>query len=159
MARPATRIVLSEEERKQLEAMRTRPKAQNRYAERARIILSAAQGCSNKEIARALNTREARISKWRVRFEREGLSGLHDDFRAGRPVEVMENFRELLSARLDAGTARGVCPLEWQIVGQEPGTKRGSGMEGIAASGNQSATTAQLVCVNLIRNFRRKRPM
>ena len=66
MARPAARIVLSEEERKQLEAMRTRPKAQNRYAERARMILSAAQGWSNKEIARALKTREARISKWRV---------------------------------------------------------------------------------------------
>ena len=85
MARPAARIVLSEEERKQLEAMRKKPRAENRYAERARIILSAAQGCSNKEIARALNTREARVSKWRVRFEREGLSGLHDDFRARAP--------------------------------------------------------------------------
>jgi hypothetical protein len=39
-------------------------------------------------------------SKWRVRFESEGLSGLHDDFRAWRPLEVMENFRELLLARL-----------------------------------------------------------
>ena len=51
MARPATRIVLTEEERKQLEAMTKKPRAQNRYAKRARI-LSAAQGCSNKEIAR-----------------------------------------------------------------------------------------------------------
>ena len=148
MARPAARIVLSEEERKQLEAMRTKPRAENRYAERARIILSAAQGCSNKEIARALNTREARVSKWRVRFEREGLSGLHDDFRAGRPLEVVENFRELLLTRLDEDPPERVCPLEWHIAGQEPGGERGSGMEGIAASGHQSATATQLVCVN-----------
>ena len=59
MARPPTRIVLTEEERKQLEAMTKKPRAQNRYTERARIILNAAQGCSNKEIARALDTREA----------------------------------------------------------------------------------------------------
>ena len=121
MARPATRIVLSEEERKQLEAMRTRPKAQNRYAERARIILSAAQGCSNKEIARALNTREARISKWRVRFEREGLSGLHDDFRAGRPVEVMENFRELLLARLDEDPPEGFARWNGRLLAKSLG--------------------------------------
>ena len=108
MARPAALIVLSEEERKQLEAMRKKPRGENRYAERARIILSAAQGWSNKEIARALNTREARVSKWRVRFECEGLSGLHDDFRAGRPVEVVENFRELLLARLDEDRRRGL---------------------------------------------------
>lgn len=44
MARPAALIVLSEEERKQLEAMRKKPRGENRYAERARIILSAAQG-------------------------------------------------------------------------------------------------------------------
>ena len=121
MARPATRIVLSEEERKQLKAMKSRPKAQHRYAERARIILSAAQGCSNKEIARALNTREARISKWRVRFEREGLSGLHDDFRAGRPVEVTGNFRELLLARLDEEPPEGFARWNGQLLAKSLG--------------------------------------
>jgi transposase len=107
MARPAALIVLSEEEGKQLEAMRKKPRAENRYAERARIILSAAQGWSNKEIARALNTREARVSKWRGRFEREGLSGLQDDFRAGRPPQGIENFRELLLARLEEDPPQG----------------------------------------------------
>jgi transposase len=121
MARPATRIVFTQEERKQLEAMAKKPRAQNRYAERARIILSAAQGCSNKEIARALNTREARISKWRVRFEREGLSGLHDDFRPGRPVEVMENFRELLLARLDEEPPEGFARWNGKLLARSLG--------------------------------------
>ena len=121
MARPAARIVLSEEERKQLEAMRKKPRAENRYAERARIILSAAQGCSNKEIARALNTREARVSKWRVRFEREGLSGLHDDFRAGRPLQAMENFRELLLTRLDEDPPEGFARWNGRLLAKSLG--------------------------------------
>ena len=121
MARPAALIVLSEEERKQLEAMRKKPRGENRYAERARIILSAAQGWSNKEIAGALNTREARVSKWRVRFECEGLSGLHDDFRVGRPVEVVENFRELLLARLDEDPPQGFARWNGRLLAKSLG--------------------------------------
>jgi len=158
MARPAARIVLSEEERKQLEAMRKKPRAQNRYAERARIILSAAQGCSNKEIARALNTREARISKWRVRFEREGLSGLHDDFRAGRPLEVMENFRELLLARLDEDPPEGFARWNGKLLAKSLGQSadRYGGNCGIWASVcNDGAVGA----CQPIRSFRKRRPM
>ena len=47
MARPATPIVLSRDERKQLEAMLRQPKAQARYALRARIVLCAAQGAAS----------------------------------------------------------------------------------------------------------------
>ena len=87
MARPATPIVLSRDERKQLEAMLRQPKAQARYALRARIVLCAAQGAASGEIARQLRIRPGSVSKWRTRFEREGLSGLHDGFRPGRPMK------------------------------------------------------------------------
>ena len=72
MARPATPIVLSRDERKQLEAMLRQPKAQARYALRARIVLCAAQGVASGEIARQLRVRPGSVSKWRTRFEREG---------------------------------------------------------------------------------------
>ena len=158
MARPAARIVLSEEERKQLEAMRKRPRAENRYAERARIILSAAQGWSNKEIARALNTREARVSKWRVRFEREGLSGLHDDFRAGRPCKGLRTFvsfcwhawMRIRRRGLPAGTA-DCWPRAW-------------GRARIGYGGNCGfwASVCNVGAVGAyqpIRSFRKRRPM
>ena len=158
MARPATRIVLSEEERKQLEAMRTRPKAQNRYAERARIILSAAQGCSNKEIARALNTREARISKWRIPFEREGLSGLHDDFRAGRPWKSWRTFvsfclpawMRIRPRGLPAGMA-DCWPRAWD--------KARIGYGGNCGIWESVCNDGAVGVCQPIRNFRRKRPM
>ncbi len=149
---------MSEEERKQLEAMRTKPRAENRYAERARIILSAAQGCSNKEIARALNTREARVSKWRVRFEREELSVLHDDFRAGRPLEVVENFRELLLTRLDEDPPESFARWNSRLLAKSLGRARigYGGNCGIWASVCNGDAVG--VC-QPIRSFRKRRPM
>lgn len=111
MARPLTPIVLSAEETKQLVAWKRRPRSQHRHAGRVQMILWAAQGISNKEIAARLETREARVSKWRVRFEREGLSGLLDDWRAGRPpLEDAEDFRARLLGQLDKKPPAGfVC--------------------------------------------------
>jgi hypothetical protein len=51
------------------------------------MILKIAKGESNLEVATALDVRPATVSKWRQRFDREGLEGLHDDFRPGRPAE------------------------------------------------------------------------
>ena len=52
---------------------------------RARIILLAAQGCSNDEIASRLDTPRQIVSKWRKRFYQDRLMGLHDQPRGGRP--------------------------------------------------------------------------
>jgi DNA-binding CsgD family transcriptional regulator len=53
---------------------------------RARIVLLAAEGTSNKEIAQRLDTSPQTVSKWRKRFYQEGLGGgLEDRPRSGRP--------------------------------------------------------------------------
>jgi transposase len=54
-------------------------------AERARIILLAAEGRSTLQIARALGLRMSRISKWRMRFATYGLVGMEDQERTGKP--------------------------------------------------------------------------
>jgi len=51
----------------------------------SQIILRAAEGMASKEIAAQLRISPGAVGKWRTRFEREGLSGWHDDHRAGRP--------------------------------------------------------------------------
>lgn len=84
MARPATVIKLTKLERTQLESWVRQPKAEARLVERARIILWAADGLTNQAIAARLDTRPARICKWRLRFDQERLAGLADDFRPGR---------------------------------------------------------------------------
>lgn len=53
--------------------------------QRARMILLAAEGWENKEIAEHLHTRREVVSLWRKRFYEERLAGLEERPRPGRP--------------------------------------------------------------------------
>jgi transposase-like protein len=53
---------------------------------RARIVLLAAEGRENVEIARRLDLPVQVVSKWRKRFYEERLEGLAERPRAGRPA-------------------------------------------------------------------------
>lgn len=52
---------------------------------RAKMILMAAAGIDNDEIAARLDTRREVVSQWRQRFFRERLAGLEERARPGRP--------------------------------------------------------------------------
>jgi len=52
---------------------------------RAKIILLAAKGLTNDEIAVRLNTRREVVSMWRKRFFEQRLQGLEERSRPGRP--------------------------------------------------------------------------
>jgi transposase len=52
---------------------------------RAKIVLMAAAGMGNDEIAARLGTRREAVSKWRKRFFYQGLAGLEELPRGGRP--------------------------------------------------------------------------
>jgi transposase len=121
MPRPAVPIVLSESERTHLKNWVRQPKAQARYAERARIVLWAAEGLTNAKIAERLNTRPARVCKWRTRFDQERLAGLADDFRPGKIPVYDERTRERLLRQIDqappAGYTTWTGPLLAQALG------------------------------------------
>ena len=55
---------------------------------RAKIVLTAAAGMGNDEIAARLDTRREVVSKWRKRFFEQGLGGLEERPRGGRPPVV-----------------------------------------------------------------------
>jgi transposase len=78
-------VVLAAEERRVLEARVRRPKAEQRQVLRAQIVLAAAQGEQNKQIAERLGIAPNTALKWRKRFFQEGLAGLADRDRPGRP--------------------------------------------------------------------------
>lgn len=52
---------------------------------RAQMILMAAEGLSNEQIATRLNTRREVVSRWRKRFFEDRLDGLEEKSRPGRP--------------------------------------------------------------------------
>ena len=78
-------IVLSDEERDQLESVARRRTAQQRMVLRARIVLAAADGEENAAIAVRLEVALNTVIKWRKRFFEEGMDGLVDRKRSGRP--------------------------------------------------------------------------
>jgi hypothetical protein len=53
--------------------------------QRAKMILYAAQGLPNDEIAACLDTRREVVSLWRKRFFADRLTGLEEHARPGRP--------------------------------------------------------------------------
>jgi transposase len=78
-------IELSDEQRRVLEARARKYTLPYREVVRAQMVLLAAQGLGNDEIAARLNTRREVVSMWRKRFFREGLAGLEERPRRGKP--------------------------------------------------------------------------
>jgi transposase len=54
-------------------------------AQRARIVLLAADGVSNTVIAERVGASRATVVAWRARYSRNGIAGLADEQRPGRP--------------------------------------------------------------------------
>ena len=78
-------ITLRASERRLLKNLTRRGTAEHRQVTRARIVLLAAAGWTNRGIARKLGLASNTAGKWRKRFCQEGLDGLGDRKRAGRP--------------------------------------------------------------------------
>jgi transposase len=82
----ADNVVLGERRRLRLEAMVARPTSAQRVVLRAKIVLAAWRGRSNAAIARELGIGVDTVRKWRHRFVRHEMAGLHDRPRSGRPA-------------------------------------------------------------------------
>jgi len=73
-------------------------------AQRARIVLLAADGVSNTEIAELVGVSRPTVIAWRDRYDSSGMQGLHDEQRPGRPRTVDRS--EILAATLTPPPAK-----------------------------------------------------
>jgi len=85
MAAKLEEIRLDDDERAELQRVASLQKAEYREVQRARLVLYAADGDSNAEIARRLDMSTKSVGRWRRRFCELRLAGLRDFERAGRP--------------------------------------------------------------------------
>jgi transposase len=89
VARP---IVLNPEQRKTLEQQARARSLPARVVERSRIVLRAADGLQDKEIAAELGIQPKKAARWRKRFLKGGLAALQKDAaRPGRPRVITES--------------------------------------------------------------------
>lgn len=97
----------SEEDRKMLESWASSRTLEVRLVERARIVLKCLEGWRVRAIARDLKIRPNTVIDWRHRFEQEGISGLQDRPRSGKPRYYTEEFRNQVLAALELPPPRG----------------------------------------------------
>jgi transposase len=116
MARPAAVIRLTAEEEKVLKQYLRSGTSEQRLVERARVVLLASQGHGSGEIAAILETRPARVSKWRQRFERLRLAGLEDAERSGKPRRYDQDSERRILAQLDQPPPKGYATWTGTLV-------------------------------------------
>jgi transposase len=90
MAGARVEVTLTEDERATLERWARRPKSSQALALRCRIVLAAADGESSTNIAARLGCNTSTVGKWRGRFARQGVDGLHDEPRPGKPRTIRD---------------------------------------------------------------------
>jgi transposase len=98
-ARKASAIKLSEDERDFLQRLVRRRKVARGDAQRAEIILRAAKGLNNCEIADTVGVTRQTVRTWRERFAKHRLDGLDDEPRCGAPRKIGDDRIEEIVTR------------------------------------------------------------
>ena len=101
MARTAKVVTCDKEVRQRLEQIARSQKEEIRLVRRARIILGCLDGKRIKDISAELGEKADVIIKWRDRFIAEGISGLSDVARSGKPVTYGDEWKREVLEKLD----------------------------------------------------------
>jgi transposase len=92
-------LSVTDEEREVLLRWSRRPKSPQSIAQRARIVLLAADGLSNIAVAERVGVNQATVVKWRKRFLARRLDGLVDEPRPGAPRSISDADVEAVIVR------------------------------------------------------------
>jgi transposase len=105
--RPKKPLTLTEEERTRLESLAHRSRSQSLLARRARVILICAEGLDNTAAAKKLRCSPGMVGKWRARFLKHRVEGLHDEPRPGSPRKISDEQVEKVIIQTLETTPRG----------------------------------------------------
>ena len=89
--------------------------------ERARLVLACLEGKEIQQVAREIGSSIPTVSKWRKRFAREGLRGLRDRPRPGKPPVYGVAFRDRVLALLEQTPPAGLSHWDGVVVAEKLG--------------------------------------
>jgi putative transposase len=111
--RPKKPIILTKEAEEQLKSIADSRSLPHSLVNRASIILMAAANVPNSVIADKVDLSHQMVSKWRQRYLKQGIMGLHDELRPGRPRSISdEEVASLVHKTLHTKPADGT---HWTI--------------------------------------------
>ena len=123
MPKRATKVILSEQEQEELVRITKRHQSPQQQVLRARIVLAAAQGHSNAQIAHMLAINVDTVRLWRDRWvQRQGIAldllsiaeRLHDAPRPGTPARITAEQRcQIAAVACEAPTKAGRPISQW----------------------------------------------
>jgi len=125
--RPKAELVLSDDERAQLESFARSRSLPSALSLRARIVLSSANGEANNSIAERLRLHKATVGKWRANFIEHRIAGLYDDVRPGPPRSIDdERVAQLINTTLHTKPVDGATHWSVRSVAAETGISKSS---------------------------------
>ena len=106
--RPLKPLEVSGSTREELESLSRSLSLAAGLVSRAKIVLLCADGFDNKAVAEEVGTSRQTVGKWRERFRTQGLMGLYDEHRPGKPRSIEDDeVMVLLRKTLDTEPADG----------------------------------------------------
>ncbi len=93
MPRKYRTIKCNESDRQNVYKIANSRSAEARLVERAKMIVGLLEGAKIKDIAKRIGVRQNTVIDWRKRFEEEGVDGLNDRRRPGKPRQYNDDFR------------------------------------------------------------------
>jgi transposase len=122
MSRVAAAIKCTEADRKELERLSKSRTEEARLVERAKIVLGCLAGRRNDEVAAEFGLQAATVGTWRKRFASEGLAGLRDRPRSGKPaVYPVPELRQRILKQLEAPPPAGLSGWDGGTLAQALG--------------------------------------
>jgi transposase len=121
MPKHAAPLECSAEVRAELIAMSRSRTEEARMVERARLVLACLEGKEIQQVAREVGSSIPTVSKWRKRFAREGLRGLRDRPRPGKPPMYGVAFRDRVLALLEQTPPAGLSHWDGAVVAERLG--------------------------------------
>src|SRR5580700_12005850 len=74
-----------------------------RVAKRLQAVLLNSEGQTSGELARILKSPRSKVSEWLQRYQTDGVDGLLEGYRSGRPSALTEKQQQELGDILDSG--------------------------------------------------------
>jgi transposase len=117
----AVGIELSDEERTQLLAWTRRRSSAQALAQRSRIVLAAADGLKNTEVAERVGVSRNTVATWRSRFAEHRLDGLCDEPRPGRPRTISDEQVDAVITKTLESTPKDATHWSTRSMAREVG--------------------------------------
>jgi len=121
MARPARRVVSDEKTKEKLLKMARSRKEESGLSLRAKIILQCIEGVPVKEIAQHCGVSAVTVINWKNRFIEDGIAGLYDQHRSGRPAVYQDEFKKAVLKKLEESPPGGFGQWDGALLAKELG--------------------------------------